>query len=56
MNAEKYFKTRNLYEILQVEPDAQIQEGTRQILVIARLFIIKNILIYQIDTYFYPMQ
>lgn len=27
MNAEKYFKTRNLYEILQVSPNAEIQEG-----------------------------
>lgn len=27
MNAEKYFKTRNLYEILEVSSDAQIQEG-----------------------------
>lgn len=27
MNAEKYFNTRNLYEILQVSPDAEIQEG-----------------------------
>lgn len=27
MNAEKYFKTRNLYEILQISPDAEIQEG-----------------------------
>lgn len=27
MNAEKYFKTRNLYEILQISPEAEIQEG-----------------------------
>lgn len=27
MNAEKYFKTRNLYEILEVSSDAEIQEG-----------------------------
>lgn len=27
MNAEKFFKTRNLYEILNVSPDAEIQEG-----------------------------
>lgn len=27
MNAEKYFKTRNLYEILQISSEAEIQEG-----------------------------
>lgn len=27
MNAEKYFGTRNLYEILQLNSNAQIQEG-----------------------------
>lgn len=27
MTAEKYFGTRNLYEILQLEKDAEIQDG-----------------------------
>lgn len=27
MNAEKLFGTRNLYEILQLKADAQIQDG-----------------------------
>lgn len=26
MNAEKHFNTRNLYEILQISPEAEIQE------------------------------
>lgn len=31
MSAEKYFNTRNLYEILQLEPKAQIQDGNMAI-------------------------
>lgn len=27
MNAEKYFGTKNLYEILQLKRDSQIQDG-----------------------------
>ncbi|XP_055308587.1 J domain-containing protein CG6693-like [Sitodiplosis mosellana] len=38
MNAEKYFQTRNLYEILQITPKAKIQEVKKSYYKLARIF------------------
>lgn len=45
MNAEKYFGTRNLYEILQLKPDAQIQDGEYDIEDVL-FFLISNVNIF----------
>lgn len=50
MNAEKLFGTRNLYEILQLKPDAQILDGKQMIFLQLCVYIATNI------GTFYPLQ